>query len=92
MGSIHDLASVNLTIPAWQMAVYICLIALLMLARKTRLCLFTTFVFGLYWGYFLSGWDFLTAAGNDTGVQAAYIVFGLGLAAFSLMALFYEER
>lgn len=91
MGSIYDLGLVHLSIPVWQMALYIGLISFFMIGRKTKCCLLTTYLFGLYWGYYLFGRDLLSVARGNTGVETAYITFGLALAAFAVMALFYEE-
>lgn len=87
-----DLASFNLSIPLWQMAFYIGLVGFFMIGRKTKLCLLTTYVFALYWGYYFSGRDFLAAAGGNVVLETGYIAFGLLLAAFSITALFYEEK
>lgn len=92
MVSIYDLGFVSLTIPAWQMALYIGMVSFFMIGRKINYCLLTTYLFGLYWGYYLFGQDLLTAAQGNTAVETAYITFGFALAALSLMALFYEER
>ncbi|MBI2090735.1 MAG: hypothetical protein HYT78_18655 [Deltaproteobacteria bacterium] len=92
MMSIYDLGFVNLAIPAWQMAVYIALVSLFMIGRKANYSVLMTYMFGLYWGYYLFGQDLLTAAKGNPAVETAYITFGLALAALSLMALFYEER
>ena len=92
MESMYELGLINMAIPAWQMAFYIGLISFFMIGRKTKLCLLTTYLFGLYWGYYLFGRDLFAAASGNTAVATAYICFGLALAAFSLMALFYEER
>ncbi len=92
MESMYELGLINMAIPAWQMAFYIGLISFFMISRKTKLCLLTTYLFGLYWGYYLFGGDFLAAASGNTAVATVYICFGLALAAFSLMALFYEGK
>lgn len=91
METIYNLGFISMAIPAWQMAIYIGLVSLFMFAHETRGCLLTTYLFGLYWGYYLYGHDFLTAAGGYPVVLSAYIAFGLMLAAFSLLALFYEK-
>ena len=91
MESIYNLGFINLAIPAWQMAIYIGLISFFMFLHETRGCLVTTYVFGLYWGYYLYGQDFLVAANGYPAVLTAYISFGLLLAGFSLIALFYEK-
>jgi len=91
MNSIFDLGLINLTIPAWQMAIYIIVFTLFMFAHETRGCLLTTYVFGLYWCYYLYGREFIAAAGVNTAMFTAYIGFGFMLACFSLISLFYEK-
>ena len=91
MESIYNLAFINLAIPAWQMAAYIAVVTLFMFIHETRGCLLTTYLFGLYWGYYLYGQDFMAAANGYPSVVTAYISFGLLLAGFSLIALFYEK-
>ncbi len=91
MESIYNLGFINLAIPAWQMGIYIALVAFFMFIHETRGCLVTTYLFGLYWGYYLYGRDFMAAANGYPAVATAYISFGLLLAGFSLIALFYEK-
>jgi len=91
MESIFTLGFVNLTIPAWQMAIYMGLFSFFMFIREVRGCLLTTYLFALYWGYYLFGQDFMAAASGYPAVVTAYISFGLLLAGFSLISLFYEE-
>lgn len=87
------LGFVNLTIPipAWQMVIYIGLVGIFMLLHEVRGCLLTTYVFALYWGYYLFGDQFMAAASSNPGMMTAYISFGLLLTGFSLKALFYEK-
>lgn len=92
MVPINDLVAINLTIPAWQLALYLGLISFFMIIRETRCCLLTTYLYGLYWGYYLFGRDFISAANGYPGVLTAYFGFGLALIGLSLMAIFYEER
>lgn len=92
MVSIYELGFVSLAIPVWQMALYMGMVSFFMIGRKINYCLVTTYLFGLYWGYYLFGQDLLTAARGNTAVETAYITFGLTLTVLSLMALFYEER
>lgn len=92
MQALFDLGRVNLTIPAWEMAFYVILASLYMIWGKTKYCLLTTYLFALYWGYYLFAGDLLAAAHGDPAAQSVYIGFGLALFAFILMALFYEDR
>lgn len=91
MGAIEGLGLVNLTIPAWQMAFYIGVVSAFMMIHEIRGCLLTTYIFGLYWGFYLFGRDFLNAAQGNPVVITAYISVGIILAAFSLLLLFYEK-
>lgn len=91
MESIYSLGFINLAIPAWQMGIYIALVAFFMFMHETRGCLLTTYLFSLYWVYYLYGRDFMAAANGVPSVMTAYVSFGLALAAFSLIALFYEK-
>jgi hypothetical protein len=92
MEALLSLGTVNLPIPAWQMALYVGLMSLSIIWRKTKCCLLTTYVFVFYWGYYQVSRDLLTAAYADTTAQSAYIGFGLVLITFTLVSLFYEER
>ena len=92
MEALFDLGRVNLTIPAWQMALYVALVALYMILGRVKCCFLTTYLFALYWGYYLFPHDFLTAAHGNPGAESAYLAFGFALIAFNLFALFYEER
>jgi hypothetical protein len=92
MKALFTLGAVSLIIPAWEMALYVCLMSIYVIWGKIKYCLLTTYLFALYWGYYLFAHDLLAAARGDPAAQSAYIVFGLLLLAFVLMALFYEER
>lgn len=91
MGSIEELGLVNLAIPAWQLALYIGVVTFFMLVHEIRGCLLATYLFGLYWGFYLFGRELLNAAQGNPVVITAYIVVGICLAVFSLLALFYEK-
>lgn len=92
MEALTNLGRVDLIIPAWQMVLYVCLFGLYMISGKTKCCLLTTYLFVIYWGYYLFAGDLLAAIRGNLAAESAYITFGLALAAFVLMALFYEER
>ena len=92
MESLFNLGTVNLTIPAWQMALYVGLFSFYMIWGRIKCCLLTTYVFALYWGYYLFSREFLAAARGSPGAESVYFGFGLALIAFNLIALFYEER
>ncbi len=92
MEALLNLGTVNLPIPAWQMALYIGLTSLSIIWRKTKCCLLTTYIFVFYWAYYRFSRDLLNVAYSDTTAESAYIGFGLVLVTFTLISLFYEER
>jgi hypothetical protein len=92
MQELIDLGTVRLTIPAWQVAFYLCVISLYVIFGKIKGCLLTTYLSAFYWGYYLYGSDFLTAAHGNPTVQAVYYGFALALGGCILMTLFHEER
>jgi hypothetical protein len=92
METLRNLGIVSLSIPAWQMALFIGLISLSVVLRKTRCFLLTAYAFAFYWGYYLFVQDFIAAARGDTLAQSAYLGFGIVLVSFCLVSLFYEER
>ena len=67
--------SVELVIPAWQMVIYISIISIFMLARDFKLSLITTYLFTLYWGFFLYFGDFIGSL--STFPPALFAIFGL---------------
>jgi hypothetical protein len=92
METLHNLGTVTLRIPAWEMALYIGLLCLAVVWRKTKCFILTAFAFSFYWGYVLFSREFLAAAGGDTTAQSAYLGFGIVLVTFVLISFFYEER
>lgn len=91
MDALYDLGLINLTIPAWQLALYMGLFSLFMIMREVRGCLLTTYLFGIYWGYYLSGGGFVASAVGYPPVLTTYILTGLILGIFTLASLFYEN-
>ena len=57
MESIYSLGFISLAIPAWQMAVYIGLVTFFMFVHEARGFFLTTYLFALYWCYYLYGRD-----------------------------------
>ena len=64
-GSIfYHIADINLTIPAWQVALYVIVTSVFMLAGRHKLNLLTTYLFTLYWGFFLYWGDVMASLGS----------------------------
>ncbi len=67
--------SVELVIPAWQMALYVFIVSIFMLVQDLKLTLITTYLFTLYWGFFLYFGDFV--GGLSTVPAFLFVFFGL---------------
>ncbi|MFQ5917681.1 MAG: hypothetical protein ACE5I0_07720, partial [Candidatus Binatia bacterium] len=58
---LSQILSIELAIPAWQMAFFIITLSLFLLMRRIKLCLITTFLFTFYWGFFLYWGDIIAS-------------------------------
>ena len=92
MENFENLMSFGLTIPVWQMIVFILLISIFMLSHKVTFCLTTTYIFALYWIFHLFGPQFVIKAGDNHWALTVYILFGLSLASLSIFAFFFYEE
>ncbi len=81
---------VDLTIPAWQMALFIVLSSFFMLLRRHKLCLVTTYLFVFYWGFFLYWGEVLSSFGQFPNAAALYVVCGIILLVLTSIALYQE--
>ena len=78
----------DLVIPAWQMTLYVSFISIFMLARDSKMSLITTYLFTLYWGFFLYFGDFV---GSVTSfAPTIFIVFGMIHVVLTLIAFWQE--
>lgn len=92
MDFLVTLLSFDLTIPLWQMIAYIFLISIFMLRHKPTFCFVTTYVYVLYWIFYIFGPHFISKTGDDPLALTLYILFGLGMTSLSIFALlFYED-
>lgn len=82
---------VELTIPAWQMVLFVVMISVFMLARRYKLCLITTYMFTFYWGFFLYWTEFVRSIGSFPLAETLYVLFGLMILVFTLVAYFRED-
>ncbi len=83
------LSTDQLVIPFWQMAMYLSILSLLMLARGHKLALITTFLFTFYWAFFLYFVDSMDSVG--TFPATLYVVFGFCHVVFTIMAFMQEK-
>ena len=88
VATLQPLGEVSLVIPAWQMGLFVGLVAISMLLGRTRFGLIVTYLFVLYWGFILYWPSFIAAAGDNPGALALYFVCGLAIAFLALLAFF----
>ena len=88
---LYEIGQVGLVIPAYQMAIYMGLISIFTLMQRRKLCLIITYIFTLYWGFYLFGGDILEASGGSGTVLSIYIICGMIILAVFLFACFQEE-
>ncbi len=82
----------DMTIPAWQMALFIIIISIFMLLQRHKLCLVTTYLFTFYWAFFLYwGEVVLSSFGRLPHAAVLYLVFGTIHITLTLIGLFQEE-
>lgn len=86
-----QLADITLAVPAWQMALYIVLISILMLADRLKLCLITTYLFTLYWGFFLYWAEAMANIGRLPTYSTIYLIGGIMHVTLTLVAFFRGE-
>ncbi len=85
------LGNVILSIPAWNIALYIAISAIFMLMQQRRLCLIVTYLFTFYWGFYIYVDEFVMVASDSTLALSSYIICGMLLIVLSLVA-FLQER
>lgn len=87
---LKQILSIELVIPAWQMAFFIVLISVFILVKRIKLCLMTTFLFTFYWSYFLYWGDTIASFGKLPYISSLYLVSGMIYIALTLIA-FHRE-
>ena len=91
-GSVfYHIADITLTIPAWQVALYVLIISLFMLAGRHKLTLLTTYLFTLYWGFFLYWGDVMASLGSFPTLATLYLLCALLHVTLTLIAFFKED-
>ncbi len=88
---IQVLGEVNLTIPAWQMGLFIGLVSLSMLWGRTQLGLIVSYLFVFYWGFILYWPSFASVTESNPLAMTFYICCGLAIAFLALLTFFYQS-
>jgi hypothetical protein len=87
---LSQILSIELVIPAWQMAFFIITLSLFLLVRRIKVCLITTFLFTFYWGFFLYWGDIIASFGSYPNLATLYLVSGMVHIVLTLVAFFRE--
>ena len=88
--NILMLGEIGLSIPAWQMALFIGLVSLFVLQGSRHLVFTVIYLFVLYWGFVLYGSSCIAAAEGNPGALTFYICCGLTITFLALLAFFYQ--
>lgn len=89
--NFQGLSEITLAIPAWQVGLYILIVSLFMLRQDRKLCLIVTYLFTLYWVFFLYGEEFVTVTQGSPILLSLFIMFGM-LHVFLTLIAFLQER
>ncbi|MFQ5683550.1 MAG: hypothetical protein ACE5HC_09790 [Candidatus Binatia bacterium] len=87
---LHQIVFWELSIPAWQMAIYIIVITFCMLFERHKLALLTTYIFTLYWVYFLYWGDAIALFGTSPNAATLFLLFGMLHVTLTMIAFFKE--
>ena len=74
--AILQILSIELAIPLWQMGLFVFLISLFMILHRLKLCLITTYLFTLYWGFLFNWGDVVASLGTFPQTATLYLIFG----------------
>ncbi len=87
---LSQIPFLELTIPAWQMAFYVLIITVCMLFERHRVALLTSYLFTLYWGFFLYFGDVISSFVAFPNTATLYILCGLLHLTLTLVAFLKE--
>jgi len=88
VSTLQKLAEVSLTIPVWQVGLFVVLTSVFSILSRNHLSIVVTYLFVLYWGFILYWPDFIAAAEGVPWALALYIVSGLAIVFLVVLALF----
>ena len=74
---LYQITSLNLTIPVWEVALYVGLTSVFMLLGRVKLCLVTSYLFTLYWGFILYWGQAMTSLATYPNLGTIYLVCGM---------------
>jgi hypothetical protein len=93
MGEIEILPNVpflELSIPAWQMGLFIVIVSICMLLERHKVALISTYLFTLYWVYFLYWGEVISSFGSLPNMATLFILCGLFHVMLTLVAFLKE--
>lgn len=91
-GSVfYNIPEITLNIPAWQVALYVVMISIFMVVGKNKLALLTTYLFTLYWGFFLYWGEVMVSLGSLPTLATLYLLCGMLHVTLTLVAFFKED-
>ena len=87
----YHIPDITLNIPSWQVALYVLMISIFMVAGKHKLTLITTYLFTLYWSFFLYWGEAMASLGSLPTLATLYLLCALLHVTLTLIAFFKED-
>jgi chromosome segregation ATPase len=91
MQAFTQLVYFDLPIPVWHIVLYVGCISFLMIQRRFKLAIVTSYVLVLFWLHYIFRDNLVTIMNGNNAARAIYYLFGFALVLLSIYALFFLE-
>jgi chromosome segregation ATPase len=91
MQPLNELVNFDLPIPAWHIFAYVGLMTFLMMQRRFKLALVTSFAVVLFWFHYAFRNELIALIDGNTIARTVYYAFGFALVLLSIYAFFMLE-
>jgi chromosome segregation ATPase len=91
MQAFTQLVYFDLPIPVWHIVVYVGCISFLMIQRRFKLAIVTSYVLVLCWLHYIFRANLIFIMNGDNVARTIYYLFGFALVLLSIYALFFLE-
>ena len=85
------MGEVALSVPLWQVGLYVFLISIFMLFGRLRLCLLVSYCFSFFW-VFISNKNILITERSQNIYVLAFFISGILVIAFSIWSFFVDTK
>jgi hypothetical protein len=84
--------SIEFSIPVAQVVLLLLMITMAQLFGKIKLALLISYIFTLYWGYFLNREIILNSAHNGEYIILIYFGFGIAVVALAIIGFIFQHE